>query len=196
MPGSILEISFKKLEKQMSSAIVAEEKQIIAARTRALRKLGKRARTIIKKELSASLSVPQKYLNDRFYISGVDPGEVSITLWIGTYNIEPHTVSKPRQQKRGVKAGKMFYKGAFFAGIYTPVKKVWIRKSSSFYDPVLYPSKSSSPTKSGRFPVVKAKISVEEKAKQILEEKKVGIGMEFIKIFEQELNYEVNVRGK
>jgi len=186
----------------MASAIAAEEKQIIAARTRALRKTGKRARTIIKKELSASLSVPQKHLNDRFYVSGVDPGDVSVTLWIGAYSIEPHTFTKPRQQLRGVRAGKLFYKGAFFTGVYTPVQKVWIRKSSAFFDPVLYPGStdikaSSFVLRSGqRFPVVKAKISVEEKAKQILEDKKVDIGLEFIKVFKQELNYEVNVRGK
>jgi hypothetical protein len=198
MRGQFLTLDFKAAELQ--AGILATEQQALAARTRALRKTGQRARNIVKRALSAQLKVPQKHLSSRFFLSSVSAGDVSVTLWIGSYNVEPHNIFSPVQQKSGVKAGSIFYQGAFYGDVYGPAKKIWIRKRSKFYDPELYPGGRSGsggvpPRLAGRYPVVKASIKVEAAAEYILEQNKERIEQEFVKILGQELNYEVNVRG-
>lgn len=181
------------------------KEQIEAARARALRKTGKRFSTAVKREVAKRERMPQKAIGDRFFISRVAKGGDEVTIWIGTFNVDPFSIGKPSQTGAGVRVGRRSYQGAFLGTIYTAREKVWIRLRSKHYSPDLYPTKkqhhagyrgSLSAGEFGhRFPVVKASVPIEETVKSVADKLEGEIGEEFVKIFKQELNYEIFIKG-
>ncbi len=177
--------------------------QVELARASALRKTAAWLRTRIKREVAKAHRVPQKSIADRFFISRVPRGGERVTLWIGTWNIDPFSVGTPAQTRTGVKVGRRSYRGAFLARIYTAREKVWIRLRSKHYDPDRYPTMHRSgnrgaltdPRYKYRFPVVRAAIEISDDVERFAEKYQDEIDSEFVKKMRQELNYQTRVKG-
>ncbi len=178
----------------------ATDRQIEAARTSALRKMRKRIETTVKRRVATRERIPQRALEGRFFSNNVQPGDDELQVWIGTWSISPFAIGNPVQNARGVRAARKSYPGAFIASIYGGVNKVWIRLYSKHYDPNLYPTKyrpgdRGLGSNTGRFPVVRAAIPIDDTVKTVLEMESESIARDFEKVFLAELNYQVNVKG-
>lgn len=181
---------------------------VTLARSSALRKIRKRIETAIKKQAAKKLRLPQRALGKRFFSDPVRNGDQELKIWIGTYAISPFSLGSPKAYGKpgrsgGVRAGKRRWPGAFLAKIYSSQKKVWIRKSSRHYSPDLYPTKYRPGDRGyieaglrGRFPVVRAAVPVDGVISEVVDAYHPEIRAEFGRIFAQELNYYVNVRGR
>lgn len=184
----------------------ATERQTKKATISALRKLRRNVRTLVKRQMSKELGIPQKAFAKRVYGSTVDTDGV-LTIWIGTNPISPYAIGDPVKNKTGVKVGRYrTFTGAFIAKVFGDKESVWIRASSKHYSPALYPSSSSRSYNDwrvgirakyrNRFPVVKVGIPIEEGVTRVIENNREAIGDLFMRRLEQELNYHVNVRGQ
>jgi hypothetical protein len=178
----------------------ANESQVEAARVSALRKFGDRFETRIKREAAKELRIPQKSLEGRFFSNQVAQGDDELRLWIGTWHLSPFAIGSPQQTGSGVRIGRRSYPGAFLAQIYSGTTKVWIRLHSKHYSPELYPTKQRPGDRGlaelrGRFPVVRAAVPVDEVIAKVLAKEGEALAGEFVKIFGQELNYQVTVKG-
>ena len=190
---------------QVEGATQATEQQVIQAVTNSLRKLSKHISTIVKRETAKKARVPQKALGRRIYASPVNQGDSKMTVWVGTYPIEAFNVGTPigygvPGKSGGVKVGRMRYPGAFIARIYTADKKVWIRKGSKHFSSDLYPTKKRGGSRlstglSGRFPVVRAAILVDDIVELVFIKNSTEFESFFAKTFSRELNFQVNIKG-
>lgn len=196
--------------------LAALPQHVEAARVRALRKTQTWFKNRVKKQLAGKLRVPQKSIADRFYVSRVRPGDDEARVWIGGWHLDPISVGKPRQignrTYRGKKARSMlggvavgnrsFYRGAFLASIYSASERIWIRLKSKWYSSSLYPTKYrpgdrfDDPSLKHRFPVVRAAIPIDGELEKLWELNADEAESEFYKKFRQELNYELNVKGR
>lgn len=186
----------------LAAGLVAMPRQLEFARARALRKTGNYVRTQIKKEAAKLLRIPQKSMAKRFYLDRVRPGDVESTLWIGTWNIDPHSLGAVSSTIKGrvITAGNKKYRGAFYEQIYSNKFKIWIRKRSKHYSPELYPVSrrknqgSVPPELRHRFPVVRAAVPIDGVLQKVVRRDEKEIAARFQKTLLQEINYEVNVR--
>ena len=191
---------------QMEGAAQATEQQVAQAVTNSLRKLSKHISTIVKRETAKEARVPQKALGRRIYASPVNQGDSKMTVWVGTYPIDAFNVGAPvgygvPRKSGGVKVGRMRYPGAFIAQIYTADKKVWIRKGSKHFSSDLYPTKKRGGSRlsaglTGRFPVVRAAILVDDIVEGVFTKNSAEFESFFAKTFSRELNFQVNIKGK
>lgn len=188
----------------IAKKLTGTEEQIIAARTRALRKTAVHIRTLVKREVAKKERMPQKAIAKRFVISRINKGVDEISVWMGTWNVSPFAIGQPSQTARGVRAGRRSYPGAFLKRIYSAREKVWIRLRSPHFSPDLYPTKKQhhtgyhgtlSPEQMGRFPVVKAAVPIDQTVNDVVEKNAGAIEAEFLKKFKQELSYEVFFKG-
>lgn len=193
-----LEFDNSLLEKG-ANLVNATEQQIETARASALRKMRKRIETQIKRRAAKKLRIPQKAIADRFFSDKVEPGDDELKVWIGTWAVSPFSLGSPAQTARGVKAGRRSYQGAFLGEVYTSETKVWIRLRSPHYSPELYPTRTRpgdrGMSRGGRFPVVRAAVPIDAVIGEIVTNEGDEIAAEFEKVFLQELNYQVNVKG-
>ena len=178
--------------------------QVELARASALRKTASWLRTRIKRQVARAHRIPQKSIADRFFVSRVPRGGDRVTLWIGTWHVDPFSVGRPVQTRTGVRVGRGHnYRGAFLAQIYTAREKVWIRLRSKHYDPDLYPTTHrsgdrgalSDPRYRYRFPVVRAAIDISDDVERFADKYQDEIDSEFIRKMRQELNYQTRVKG-
>lgn len=190
---------------QMSAMIGASAEQVDAARTSTLRKMRKRFETHVKRRAAKSLRIPQKALEGRFYSRAINQGDDTLRIWIGTWNISPYAIGSPNVygtpgKSGGVKVGRLSHPGAFLAKIYSAQENVWIRLRSKHYSPELYPTKRRPGDRGvsgmrGRFPVVRAAVQIDAVIRDVLMQDGDSMAQEFEKVFGQELNYQVNVKG-
>lgn len=189
---------------EIAKKLAGTEEQICSARTRALRKTAMHVRTLVKKAVASRERIPQKAIASRFIIPRMPKGADEITVWMGTWNVSPFAIGQPTQTRLGVRAGRRSYRGAFLKKIYTGTEKVWIRLRSPHYSPDLYPTQKQhhagyrgnlAPGQTGRFPVVKAAIPIDQTVNDVVDKNADAIQAEFLKKFEQELNYEVFFKG-
>lgn len=92
-------------------------------------------------------------------------------LWFGINPIEASRTGRPRQTKSGVSVGKRRYAGAFFKRVYGGAPDIWIRTASKHFKASDYPDSDVSggggpssgwvSENDSRFPLAKAKISLE-----------------------------------
>lgn len=192
-------VDHKQLDRA-AEKMAATDKQIEAARTSALRKFGKRFETRVNQAAARQLRIPQKALGGRFFSSSVSPGDDELRIWIGTWSVSPFSIGAPSQNKFGVRVGRRSYRGAFLGQVYTGQNKVWIRLHSRHFDPELYPTRKRSGDRGlsdlrGRFPVVRAAVPIDGVISSILALQGKELAAEFATIYEQELNYQVFVKG-
>ncbi|KJS00890.1 MAG: hypothetical protein VR65_10815 [Desulfobulbaceae bacterium BRH_c16a] len=183
----------------------AADFQAEAARTSTLRKMRRRIETYIKRRAAKSLRIPQKALEGRFFSTSLEPGADTLRVWIGTWDISPYSIGSPAVygipgKSGGVRVGRRLYPGAFLAKIYTTEEKVWIRLHSKHYSPELYPTRHRPGDRGwtehrGRFPVVRAAVPVDSVIRDVISQDGEILAREFEKVFMQELNYQVNVKG-
>lgn len=196
------------LDKSAIDALVGNlpvtEEQQRKAGTSALRKFRKRFETRIKRAVAKKARIPLKGLENRFFSSRVEEGDQELTVWIGAWNVSPFAIGVPVPygvpgKSGGVKAGRHRWRGAFIQAIYSGESKVWIRASSKHFSPELYPTNYRPGDRGlagdGRFPVVRAAISVDAAIEQVLATEGPQLVGEFEKIFQQELNYYAVVKG-
>lgn len=198
-----LDVSYDKAKMEaLAAGLVAMPRQLMFARTRALRKTGTFVKNQVKKAAAKSLRIPQRSIADRFYLSRIKPGDDAATLWIGTWNVDPHSIGTIRSsiKSRVLYAGTKKYQGAFYARISSSKYKVWIRKRSRHYSPDLYPVSrrknqgSVPPELRHRFPVVRAAVPIDGVLQKVIRRDEAEIAARFKKTLLQEINYEVNVR--
>lgn len=191
----------------MVTTVNATGKQIDQARSSALRKLKKTIETRVIRYAAQQLRIPQKSLGDRFFSNSLQPGDETLKVWIGTWDVSPFSIGAPRVygipgKSGGIKVGRhRTYPGAFQAKIYTNQNQVWIRLRSKHYSPELYPTKYRPGDRGlsdvkGRFPVVRASVPIDDLIKSVLEKHENEFASEFEKIFGRELNYFVNIKGQ
>jgi len=183
----------------------ATDAQIEAARTAALREMRKRIETHIKRRAAKALKISQKSLEGRFHSSSVEPGDEELQVWVGTWNVSPYAIGSPRVygvpgKSGGVKVGSRLHPGAFLAKIYSGQENVWIRLYSQHYNPELYPTKYRPGDRGaselrGRFPVVRASVPIDAVVQDVIMQDGELLAKEFEKVFLQQLNYQVNVKG-
>lgn len=199
-----LNVSFDQAKiDALSRGLVAMPRQLQFARARALRKTGGWVRNEVKKLAAKQLRIPQKSIADRFYLTRIKPTDDVAKLWIGTWNVSPYALGKPVQSGFGVRVNKRSYRGAFLGKVYNAQEKIWIRKRSKHYDPELYPVVRKRSAGAGvppelrhRFPVVRAAIPIDAALDLVIKRNWQEIETRFRKTLVQEINYEVNVRGK
>ena len=165
--------------------------------------------------MATKLGIPQKSVADRFYLSPVRKGDMEAKVWIGGWSLDPYSVGNPRQigtrTYRGKKARSMlggvsigrgrFYRGAFIGNVYGGRNRVWIRLHSKHYSPDLYPTNKrpgdrGMAGRGNRFPVIRAAIPIDAEIERIYSRNNSVAEDEFKKKFAQELNYEINVKGR
>ena len=181
-------------------------RQVQRAKVSALKKMRKRIETEVKRQAAKDLRMVQKALDGRLYSEPVKAGDDSTRVWFGMQPVSPFklgTVGIYGERGRpfsGVMVGKRKYQGAFLASIYTPRQKVWIRTSSPFFSPELYPTKKRAGDRGlaatggrGRFPVVRAAVPVDEVITKVVGRMEPIFADDFIRIFGQELNYFTSV---
>jgi hypothetical protein len=185
---------------RMTAMAHATDGQIERARIRALRKVQKPIERAIMQAASKKLRIPQKAIADRFFSDAIGEGDTELRVWIGTWALSPFSIGSPRQSKTGVKAGSRFYRGAFIGSVYTMEEKVWIRLRSPHYSSELYPTRTRPGDRgmahNHRFPVVRAAVPIDGVVAEVLQSDGQVFADRFMQIFKQELNYEVNVRGR
>ncbi|MDH5525152.1 MAG: phage tail protein [Desulfobulbaceae bacterium] len=199
--SKIIEIDDGDLDRVVSQ-FAATQKQIEVARVRALRKTGRQVGKLILAKVAKKERMPRRALHNRVFVHPVKPGDDEAAIFIGTMPIDATMIGNPAQAARGVRVGRHSYPGAFVQSIYTNTPKVWIRLGSKHYDPARYPTRSrkgdrgglSDPALMGRFPVVKAAVPIDGVVEDVAENLAADVPPMFLKNFEHELNYEVNVK--
>lgn len=192
---------------QLIVRMAATESQIEKARYSALGKMKKRFESRVKGMAAKKLRMPMKGLSDRFFSERIQPGDDELRLWVGTWNVSPFSLGAVSVygtpgKTGGVKAGRRTYRGAFLGSIYSGEQQVWIRLHSPHYSPELYPTKYRPGDRGlgdtglrGRFPVVRAAVPIDWAISEVLRTEGDSIAAEFVKLFAQELNYYVNIKG-
>ena len=191
---------------EMIDALGATDKEAEAARTSTLRKIRKRIETRVKRQAAKKLRIPQRAIGDRFFSNRIEPGDDVLKLWIGTWNLSPFSIGMPTAygvpgKSGGVRVGRRTYPGAFLGRIYSGQTKVWIRLGSKHFSRDLYPTRYrpgdrfGDPSLRGRFPVVRAAVPIDGVIEEVLDQEGDAIAADFERVFFQELNYQVNVKG-
>lgn len=191
---------------QIISTTRATAEQIEQARLSTMRKLGKRIETVVKRRAAKDLRIPQKSIENRFFTESLKPGDETLKVWVGTWDLSPFALGSPSVyglpgKSGGVKAGAYRnYPGAFLAKIYTTQQKVWIRLHSPHYRADLYPTRYRPGDRgagelAGRFPVVRAAVPIDDTIRSVVSDMEKDFSADFEKIFFGELNYFANIRG-
>jgi hypothetical protein len=190
---------------QIISMTKATAEQIEKARLSAMRKLGKRIETIVKRKAAKELRIPQKSIENRFFAESLKPGDETLKIWVGTWDLSPFALGAPSVyglpgKSGGVKAGNRTYPGAFMAKIYTSRDHVWIRVHSPHYSADLYPTRYRPGDRglgelAGRFPVVRAAVPIDDTIRSVVGDMEKDFSADFEKTFFGELNYFANIRG-
>ncbi|AIC18593.1 hypothetical protein EY04_06715 [Pseudomonas chlororaphis] len=122
-------------------------------------------------------------------------------LWFGLNPIEASRAGRARQTRAGVSVAGRRYQGAFYRQVYGGTPDIWIRTASKHFRASDYPE--SEVSKAGgassgwiaendsRFPLAKAKISLEE-VRPHFESWTNKAHQRLLVVMEQELNFEMH----
>lgn len=123
----------------------------------ALRDLRKQALAVTRKETAKEVGVPQKAVRTR-WISDPVTSPNGLRVWVGTNPLPVAALGKPRQYKTKAKAGqKHDFPRAFVATMPSGHKSIFMRRTSSAYDPARYRGTRYDPDKPwSRLPVAEA----------------------------------------
>lgn len=121
-------------------------------------------------------------------------------LWFGINPLDSSRIGRPRQGQAGVSVAGRRYQGAFFKKVYGSKADIWIRTGSKHFRASDYPNSDVSGAgglssgwvseNDNRFPLVKAKVSLEE-VRPLFEEWVARAGERLLEILQQELNFEL-----
>jgi len=123
-------------------------------------------------------------------------------LWFGINPIEASRAGRPRQTRSGVSVAGRRYQGAFFKRVYGSSADIWIRAGSKHFTDEDYPESLitvrkkartgwiAETTSIGRFPLAKAKISLED-VRPHFEAWTQRAHQRLLEVMQQELNFEL-----
>lgn len=169
-----LEINENKLQ-EISKKLVAEQKHIKTALGRAIRKTAQWIRTISVREISKLTNIQQKIVRRRVRVYIEGSRQLYAKVYYGQDPIAMVWMN-PKQNKRGVKAGKNFVKSAFIASIKQGGK------------PNVYKRVGKE-----RFPVTKQVVEIENESNTVINDHVFdGFEKKFFEIFERELRWETS----
>ncbi|PWY44418.1 hypothetical protein [Pseudomonas sp. RW405] len=122
-------------------------------------------------------------------------------LWFGLNPIEASRAGRARQTRTGVSVAGRKYQGAFFRQVYGSKPDIWIRTASKHFRTDDYPDSEVSgrggassgwiAENGSRFPLAKAKISLEE-VRPHFESWTNKAHQRLLEVMEQELNFELH----
>ncbi len=185
--GGYLSVSVEGLDEVLDS-FDAMDAQIDRASNRAMNKTAKWAARQVARAIAADDQVPLRalYLHQgrtgrhwarvRFYRADRGRGGKA-AVWVGYNPIKAAYVGALRQKPKGARAGKHFFEGGFLATMRSGHRGVYRRVG-----------KSRLPIEEQTVPLASAERHVNEVARRIPQR--------LADVLEQELNYEVNVRGR
>jgi hypothetical protein len=184
----------------LARGIVAMPKQLEFATVRALKKSEDYVYRTVRKATAKELKIPQYRLGKRAYRPYIRRGDRDATLWIGTWNLDPRTLGNVRQTPRSVRVKGRNYPGAFLAKVpSSPREKIWIRRASRHFNFLQYDAKVT--TRGGKpkrpnLPIVRAIVPIDHTIRGVVQRNWDDLNAYFKKRLGEEINYEVNVRGK
>ncbi|WP_252090438.1 hypothetical protein [Pseudomonas sp. MWU13-3659] len=175
-------------------------KAILAAERRAINKTLRWLRTHIARAVGRQERIGIAAVRQRLraYTAGSN-GQGK--LWFGLNPIEASRAGRVREARSGVSVAGRRYQGAFFRQVYGNKPDIWIRTASKHFNASDYPD--SEIAKAGgassgwiaendsRFPLAKAKISLEE-VRPHFESWTSKAHQRLLVVMEQELNFELH----
>lgn len=179
-----LEVDLAGLLKQHAG----KEKKVMKAIGRSLRKSATFGKTLLRKTVASAAGIPQKAIKKRVSAKAFVKDFV-VVVWLGMNPVPAHLVGKPRQLKKGVRVGrKHLFEGAFKAKIFDSEDRVWRRKFRG-------PGSSKRGRGDGRFPVELMTVPLDDVGAASMQKIQRQVQLRFKRIVEQEINYEINVKG-
>lgn len=172
--GDAMKLKIAGLDEKDFSRMIGDlgitEKRASAAYRRAVDKTMTWLARLARKDISGAMGIPVKALRHRLMQYRTTRSLMRAKVWFGLKTLDATRAGKGRQLKSGVRVkSKYFFPGAFRAAVFNSDEKIWVRRSSKHYDPNVYPAERGKPDSSGfvsksggRFPLIKARIDLEE----------------------------------
>ena len=186
--------------KALSDLAILVPKGAANAQRRAINKTLGWLRTHIARAVGRQEKIAVKAVRQRLRSFPVAGGSMRGKLWFGINPLEASRAGRARQTKAGVSVAGRRYQGAFYKKVYGNQAEVWIRTASKHFDAAHYPdSKVTSQTgpssgfvgeNSDRFPLAKAKISLEA-VRPHFEAWSRKADERLMQILKQEMNFEL-----
>lgn len=171
---------------QVPNFLNATERQLERATLRAVRKVARSSATQASREIAAAHDLPVSLLRrrgqrwTRVHIkqerADGDAGP-SALVWIGTNPIKAGYLGALRQRKDGARVRRHFFAGAFVSRMQNGHRGIFIRREKT------------------RLPIDEQTVTL-DRAAGIVRKLQGAIPSRLSSVFKQELNYELNVRGK
>ena len=186
--------------KAFADLAILVPKAAAKAQRRAINKTLGWLRTHIARAVGKQERIAVKAVRQRLRSYPVDGGALRGKLWFGINPLEASRAGRARQTRAGVSVAGRRYQGAFYKKVYGNQAEVWIRTASKYFDPADYPdSNVTSQTgpssgfvgeNSDRFPLAKAKISLEA-VRPHFEAWSRKADDRLMQILKQEMNFEL-----
>ncbi|WPO31297.1 phage tail protein [Pseudomonas sp. BO3-4] len=177
-------------------------KAISAARRRAVNKTLRWLRTHIARSVGQQERIAIAAVRQRLLAYPMDSNGQG-KLWFGISPIEASRAGRARQTRSGVSVAGRRYQGAFYRKVCGNGPDIWIRAGSKHFTAEDYPDSTvttrkkgrsgwiAESTSIGRFPLAKAKISLEE-VRPHFESWTQKAHQRLLEVMEQELNFELH----
>lgn len=176
----------------LADAFGANMKQMQAAEVRALNKTMRWVRTRAVRTVSKEMKVAAKLVRQRIADFKATRQRRVGKVWVGLRPIAAQRLGKVRQNRRGVRAGRHSFKGAFAVDTGRGNLAVFQRTGE--------PKRKM---RSGRYagkmrePIERVELELDQQAvTDALDELFSGANTRFLKVLRQELKYQVFVKGK
>lgn len=171
-------------------------KAMAAAQRRAINKTLGWLRTHIARAVGQEERIAVRAVRERLRVRRVKGADGKGELWFGLNPLPASLTGKPRQTAQGVSVGRRRYPGAFFKRVYGDQPDIWIRTASKHFDAADYPDMGAGrgnldASLSGRFPVAKAKVSLEG-ARRHFDRWVAQAEARLLELLRQEVNYEIH----
>lgn len=175
-------------------------KAAATAHRRAINKTLGWLRTHIARAVSRQERIAVAAVRQRLRSYPVSGGASSGKLWFGLNAIESSRIGRARQTGSGVSVAGRRYQGAFLKKVYGNKPDIWIRTASKHFNADDYPDSTVSPGRGpssgwvaengNRFPLAKAKVSLEQ-ARPHFDSWVQKADERLLEILKQELNFEL-----
>lgn len=175
-------------------------KAAAAAQRRAINKTLGWLRTHIARAVGKQERIAIAAVRQRLRAYPVTGGTMRGKLWFGLNAIEASRTGRARQTGSGVSVAGRRYQGAFYKKVYGSKADIWIRTASKHFSAEDYPDSQVTSRRgassgfvgenSDRFPLAKAKVSLEQ-ARPHFDSWIKRADERLLEILKQELNFEL-----
>lgn len=175
-------------------------KAAAAAQRRAINKTLGWLRTHIARAVGRQERIAIAAVRQRLRAYPVSGSTMRGKLWFGLNAIEASRAGRPRQTGSGVSVAGRRYSGAFYKKVYGSKADIWIRTASKHFSAADYPDSELTSRRgassgfvgenSDRFPLAKAKISLEQ-ARPHFDSWIKRADERLLEVLKQELNFEL-----